>query len=121
VLELIGLLPMAKEPLTRYTTGMRQRLGLARALIGRPQVLLLDEPTRSLDTLAAQEVQTLIRGLARNDAVTVLIATHNLEEAESVCGRVAVMADGAVRSVLSVTAGEGRLEDRYRALLGAHP
>jgi len=121
VLELIGLLPMAKEPLTRYTTGMRQRLGLARALLGRPQVLLLDEPTRSLDPLAAQAVQTLIRGLARNDAVTVLIATHNLEEAESVCGRVAVMADGAVRSVLSVTAGEGRLEDRYRALLGAHP
>ncbi len=121
VLELIGLLPMAKEPLTRYTTGMRQRLGLARALLGRPQVLLLDEPTRSLDPLAAQEVQTLIRGLAGNDGVTVLIATHNLEEAERVCGRVAVLADGTVRSVLSVSAGEDRLEDRYRALLGVHP
>ena len=121
MLELVGLLPMAKEPLTRYTTGMRQRLGLARALLGQPRVLLLDEPTRSLDPLATQEVHALIRRLAKDDGVTVLIATHNLEEAERVCGRVVVLADGAVRSVVSVSAGEGRLGDRYRALLGAHP
>ncbi len=121
VLELVDLLPMAKEPLTRYTTGMRQRLGLARALLGRPQVLLLDEPTRSLDPLAAQGVHALLRRLTSEERVTVLIATHNLSEAESVCRRVAVLAEGTVRSVVSVSSGEGRLEDRYRALLGAHP
>jgi ABC-2 type transport system ATP-binding protein len=120
VLELVDLLPMAKEPLTRYTTGMRQRLGLARALIGRPQVLLLDEPTRSLDPMAAGAVQVLIRRLAAEDGVTVLIATHNLDEAEGVCGRVAVLADGIVRSVFAASSGEGWLEDRYRALIGAH-
>lgn len=118
VLELVDLLPMAKEPLTRYTTGMRQRLGLARALLGRPQVLLLDEPTRSLDPLAAQGVHALLRRLASEQHVTVLIATHNLDEAEAVCNRVAVLADGKVRSVVSTE--QGKLEDRYRALLGAH-
>ena len=120
VIELMDLLPMAKEPLTRYTTGMRQRLGLARALLGHPPVLLLDEPTRSLDPLAAQGVQALIRRLARDERVTVLIATHNLDEAEGICNRVAVLADGTIRSVVSVSSGEGRLADRYRALLGTH-
>jgi len=121
VLELVDLLPLIKEPLTRYTTGMRQRLGLARALLGRPQVLLLDEPTRSLDPLAAHGVHALLRRLASEEHVTVLIATHNLGEAEGLCSRVAVLADGTVRSVVSASSEGGRLEDRYRALLGAHP
>jgi ABC-2 type transport system ATP-binding protein len=121
LLELVDLLPMAKEPLTRYTTGMRQRLSFARALLGRPEVLLLDEPTRSLDPVAAQEVQTLVRRLATDEDVTVLIITHNLDEAEHACSRVAVLSDGAVRSVVSMSSGEGRLKERYRALLGVPP
>lgn len=118
MLELVDLLPMAKEPVTRYTTGMRQRLGLARALLGRPQVLLLDEPTRSLDPVAAQAVQALVQRLAAEERVTVVIATHNLHEAEQVCHRVAVLTDGTVRLVTGVSCGEARLEDRYRAVLG---
>lgn len=105
----------------RYTTGMRQRLSLARALLARPRVLLLDEPTRSLDPMAVQGVQTLVRRLAVDDRVTVMIATHNLEEAEAVCTRVAVLTDGIVRSVVSVAPGEPRLRDRYGTLLGASP
>jgi ABC-2 type transport system ATP-binding protein len=117
-LERVDLLSMAREPLTRYTTGMRQRLGLARALIGNPRVLLLDEPTRSLDPMAARGVQTLIRRMAMDERVTVLIATHNLDEAEALCHRVAVLADGTVRAVVFVSPGRGRLEDQYRAILG---
>jgi ABC-2 type transport system ATP-binding protein len=105
----------------RYTTGMRQRLSLARALLARPRVLLLDEPTRSLDPMAVQAVQSLVRRLAAADGVTVMIATHNLEEAEAVCTRVAVLTEGRVRSVLSVAPGEGRLRDRYGALFGVPP
>jgi ABC-2 type transport system ATP-binding protein len=120
-LALVDLLPMAREPLTRYTTGMRQRLGLARALLGQPEVLLLDEPTRSLDPMAAQGVQALIRRLATDERVTVLIATHNLDEAEGLCSRVAVLVNGSVRSVVTVSPGSGRLGDRYRALVGGHP
>jgi ABC-2 type transport system ATP-binding protein len=121
LLELVDLLPMTKEPLTRFTTGMRQRLSLARALLGQPEVLLLDEPTRSLDPLAAEDVLALIRRLATDKHVTVVITTHNLDEAEQACSRVAVLSDGALRSVVSVSSGEGRLKDRYRALLGTPP
>jgi ABC-2 type transport system ATP-binding protein len=117
-LELVDLLPRAGEPVMRYTTGMRQRLSLARALLARPPILLLDEPTRSLDPGAAQTVQALVRRLSADDGVTIMIATHNLEEAEAVCSRVAVLADGAVRSVVSVASGDGRLRDRYATLLG---
>lgn len=120
-LELVDLLPRAGEPVMRYTTGMRQRLSLARALLARPRVLLLDEPTRSLDPMAVQGVQMLVRRLAVDDRVTVMIATHNLEEAEAVCTRVAVLTDGVVRSVVSVAPGEPRLRDRYGTLLGASP
>lgn len=118
-LEMVDLLPKARDPVNRYTTGMRQRLSLARALLARPRVLLLDEPTRSLDPMAAQAVQALVRRLAAEDRITVMIATHNLEEAESVCRRVAVLSDGTVRSIVTVAPGESRLRDRYRSLLGA--
>jgi ABC-2 type transport system ATP-binding protein len=117
-LEGVDLLPRAGEPVMRYTTGMRQRLSLARALLARPRVLLLDEPTRSLDPAAVQTVQALIRRLAADDRVTIMIATHNLEEAEAVCARVAVLVAGAVRSVVSVTPGGARLRDRYGIMLG---
>jgi ABC-2 type transport system ATP-binding protein len=118
-LEMVDLGPRAKDPVIRYTTGMRQRLSLARALLARPRVLLLDEPTRSLDPMAAQAVQALVRRLAAEDRITIMIATHNLEEAEAVCTRVAVLSDGTVRSIVSVAPGERRLRDRYASLLGA--
>ena len=120
-LEMVDLLPRAREPVMRYTTGMRQRLGLARALLARPRVLLLDEPTRSLDPIAAQAIQALVRRLVTDERVAVVMATHNLEEAEAVCTRVAVLADGTVRSIVSTASAEGRLRDRYEALLGASP
>ena len=118
-LEMVDLLPRAKDPVIRYTTGMRQRLSLARALLARPRVLLLDEPTRSLDPMAAKAVQALVRRLASDDRITIMLATHNLEEAEAVCTRVAVLSDGTVRSIVSVAPGENRLRDRYGSLLGA--
>jgi ABC-2 type transport system ATP-binding protein len=117
-LEMVDLLPRAMDPVIRYTTGMRQRLSLARALLARPRVLLLDEPTRSLDPMAAQAVQGLVRRLATEDHITVMIATHNLEEAEAVCTRVAILSDGTVRSIVSVAPGESRLRDWYGSLLG---
>src|SRR5579864_7206862 len=97
VLELVELLPMAHQPVGWYSTGMRQRLAIARALLAAPAVLLLDEPTRSLDPVVASGVQTLVRRLAAAAGTTVVLATHNLDEAEGVCDRVAVLMDGTVR------------------------
>ncbi len=117
VLDLVNLLPMALESVARYSSGMRQRLAIARALMGRPRVLLLDEPTRSLDPVASAGARALIRRLARQDGTTVLLATHNLEEAEHVCHRVVILVEGSVREILSPTGCD--LAGLYHAAVAA--
>jgi ABC-2 type transport system ATP-binding protein len=97
---------------------MRQRLNVARALLDRPTVLLLDEPTRSLDPVATSMVRALIARLAVEDGVTIVVATHDLDEAESLCDRVAILDTGLLRAIVSVRAGEGRLHGFYHRALG---
>jgi ABC-2 type transport system ATP-binding protein len=117
-LELVDLLPHARELVGRYSTGMRQRLALARALLADPPVLLLDEPTRSLDVMGAERVLAVIQRLARDQGKTVLMATHALGEAARVCHRVAVLIGGTLAEIIAPeTAGEEGLAARYRAAL----
>jgi len=78
-----------------YSTGMRHRLAIARALLHEPRVLLLDEPTRSLDPLAALQLRHLIKHtLVRQGGRTAIIATHNVHEAEELCDRIAILHQG---------------------------
>jgi len=118
VLDLVGLTDLADDVVGRYSTGMRQRLALARALVADAPVLLLDEPTRSLDLLAAGAVRALIRRIARDEGRTVLLATHDLAEVGAVCDRAAILVGGRVREILAPPAltGDG-LAAHYRALL----
>ena len=86
------------------STGNKQRLAVARALLPNPPVLLLDEPTRSLDPLAASRMRDLIKTLARQDPpVTILFTSHNLAEVETLCSRVAIISAGEIRAVDSPT------------------
>jgi ABC-2 type transport system ATP-binding protein len=82
----------------KLSSGMYQRLGIARAMIKKPVVLLLDEPTRSLDAAAADELWTLIQNLSFT-GTTVLLATHNFEEATDVCDRVALLKQGELITI----------------------
>ncbi len=116
-LERADLLPMAREPVGRYSTGLRQRLAIARALLGDPPVLLFDEPTRSLDPVAAAGFRTLAAALAREHHRTVVMATHNLEEAELLADRAAILTGGIVRETVAMD-GPGGLTRRYHTLLG---
>ena len=84
----------ADEKVGGYSKGMKQRLALARALLHKPELLFLDEPTSSLDPVAARHVHTLVENLARREGCTVFICTHNLVEAQRLCDRVAVMEYG---------------------------
>jgi ABC-2 type transport system ATP-binding protein len=101
--QLAGLLQLTgelKKPFRDLSTGMRQRLALARALLHNPELLLIDEPTRGLDPGAAKRTRELIgQTLVKELGKTVLLATHNLEEAHEVCDRVALLKD---RHILKV-------------------
>jgi ABC-2 type transport system ATP-binding protein len=88
------LLERANEKVGGYSKGMKQRLALARALLHRPAVLFLDEPTAALDPVAARHVHTMVENLARREGCTVFLCTHNLVEAQKLCDRVAVMEHG---------------------------
>jgi ABC-2 type transport system ATP-binding protein len=84
----------ADDKVGGYSKGMKQRLALARALLHRPEVLFLDEPTAALDPVASRHVHTLVENLARREGCTVFLCTHNLVEAQKLCNRVAVMEHG---------------------------
>lgn len=91
---------VAKRRFGEMSTGNKQRLAVARALLSSPPVLLLDEPTRSLDPLAATRMRELIRSLAEQDPpVTILLTSHNLAEVETLCARVAIISRGRIRAL----------------------
>ena len=80
--------------LAAWSTGMRQRLSLARALIHRPKILFLDEPTSGLDPESAQNVNRMIREMAENSGITVFLCTHQLRYAQEICTRYGLIEEG---------------------------
>ncbi|MGH9517699.1 MAG: ABC transporter ATP-binding protein [Terriglobales bacterium] len=97
-LTCVSLNDVAGKQVMKLSSGMYQRLGIARAMIKRPEILLLDEPTRSLDAGAADELWSLIHNLSIA-GTTVLLATHNFEEATAVCDRVALLKQGELMTI----------------------
>ncbi len=95
LLELVGLSVWRSRPLRSYSKGMKQRLGLAQALINKPALVFLDEPTDGLDPISRREVADILRTL-RERGVTVFLNSHLLGEAERLCDRVAILSSGQV-------------------------
>ena len=98
VLELVGLARYKKERCGRFSLGMKQRMGLALALLSRPELLVLDEPTNGLDIEATVEVREIILRLAREKGVTFLVASHLASEIEKMCTHVLVLYEGEMLS-----------------------
>jgi ABC-type multidrug transport system ATPase subunit len=94
-LERVGLADVAKRKAGRFSTGMKQRLGIAAALLDRPELVILDEPTNGLDPSGVVDVRDLIATLAR-DGTTVFLSSHILSEVEQVCDRVAILRAGRI-------------------------
>lgn len=99
LLERFGLEEAADHPYSTYSSGMKARLSLARALLAQPQVLLLDEPTSNLDPLAAAEFRRSIRDLTAETGASALWATHDLHEASTVADRVSLMVKGRLNVI----------------------
>jgi ABC-2 type transport system ATP-binding protein len=102
-----------------YSSGMKQRLALARGLIAEPEVLILDEPTRALDPVACEDLNELIvERLHKGSRKTLLIATHRLEEAMRLCDKVLIINDGkilAFNRISDLNAQGINLSDHYRS------
>lgn len=93
-LEMVGLSARADEPVRVYSCGMRQRLGLAQALLPHPQLVILDEPTNGLDPQGIHEVRRLIRRLRDEQGLTIVLSSHLLVEIEQLCNRVGIIDEG---------------------------
>lgn len=100
ILEILELQEKADDLFYTYSTGIKQELALARGLINDPQILFVDEPTKSLDPVAARNIRKLIQEkLVKEQGKTVFLATHNLEEAQQICDRLAIIDRGRILSL----------------------
>ena len=114
LLERVGITDRADERVETYSRGMKQRLHLARGLIGDAKVLFLDEPTTGMDPLAAREFRALI-GELRGEGRTILLATHDMAEAEALCDRVTLIDRGAILATESPRT-LGRVISRFQRI-----
>ncbi|HXA91247.1 MAG TPA: ATP-binding cassette domain-containing protein [Mycobacterium sp.] len=119
-LEAMELLDVAERPAATYSGGMVRRLEVAQALVNRPSLLVLDEPTVGLDPIARDRVWTQVQHMQAQFGMTVLLTTHYMEEADALCDRVALMHHGELRAVgtpmklKSTVSARATLEDVFR-------
>ena len=99
VVKLVKLEGRIKDKVSKYSLGMRQRLGIAQALINSPNLLILDEPTNGLDPEGIKELRDLLKNLAKKENIAVLISSHNLAELDSFCNKVCIIQNGTMDKV----------------------
>ena len=103
LIELVGLKDRIKDKVSKYSLGMKQRLGLASALMGNPKVLILDEPTNGLDPSGIMDFREIIKKISKEKGIAVFISSHILSEVQNLCDRVAFTKDGIIKSVEKIT------------------
>lgn len=124
VIQLVGLEKPIKEKVGKYSLGMRQRLGIAQALLHKPSILILDEPTNGLDPAGIREIRQYIRKLADEENVAVIISSHLLSEIELMCDRIGIIKNGelvAIQSVGDFTGNTSTAENIIQVQLEATP
>jgi ABC-2 type transport system ATP-binding protein len=109
VLTLVKLKDRGRDKIGAYSRGMRQRLALARALLHNPDILILDEPTAGVDPTGQIEVRELVLDMARKQGKTILFSSHNLDEVQRICNRIALIDRGRIRMY-------GRLDELQRSM-----
>lgn len=120
LLDDVGLTDRGSSRIATYSRGMRQRLGIARALVNDPSVVFLDEPTLGLDPAGQRQVLAMIAEIATGRGATVVLSTHALPEVEQICDRVLILSRGRViaEGTVAEIAQGGRLGDAFLSLTG---
>lgn len=119
VIRLVGLDNAIKMKVGKYSLGMRQRLGIAQALLHRPSVLILDEPTNGLDPSGIREIRKYIRKLAVEDNVSVIVSSHLLSEIDLMCDRIGVIKNGTLIAVKDLNEADATVAQTVN--LNVHP
>ena len=96
VIDLVGLRNRIDDKVSKYSLGMRQRLGVAQAILHKPNLLILDEPTNGLDQEGIKDLRELLIRLAKEEGMGILISSHNLAELESFCNKVSIIKNGSI-------------------------
>lgn len=118
VVQLVRLQDRIHDKVKTYSLGMRQRLGIAQALLGKPKVLILDEPTNGLDPSGIKEMRQFIRSLAEDSGLSVLVSSHLLSEIQLMCDRVAIISKG---SIIKLGAVDTLLAEQERLIWRLEP
>lgn len=123
-LETVRLTQYADKLVRGYSLGMKQRLGIALALIRQPEILILDEPTNGLDPFGIQEIRNLIKDLSKNKGMTILVSSHILSEIEAVADNVGIINEGklifqgSMDNLKGISNNSNSLEDIFLELVG---
>lgn len=102
VLEMVGLSERANEAVRKYSLGMKQRIGLAQALLHRPKVLILDEPTNGLDPAGIHQLRDILKRCAHEEGVAVMVSSHLLSEMQLMCDRIGIIRNGKLLQICSI-------------------
>ncbi|MHA6531323.1 ABC transporter ATP-binding protein [Paenibacillus sp. BAC0078] len=123
LLEKVGLAGSARAKVGTYSRGMRQRLGLADVLIKNPEVIILDEPTLGIDPEGVRELLVLISDLSRNEGITVLLSSHQLQQVQQICDRVGLFVQGRLIACgdIATLSRELNQELRFEVELAVQP
>jgi ABC-2 type transport system ATP-binding protein len=118
IVHLVGLTARIHDKVKTYSLGMRQRLGFAQALLHKPAVLILDEPTNGLDPAGIREMRQLVRKLAAEEDIAVMVSSHLLAEMEQLCDRFGVVTEGCLRTTFALADFQNQtnaqtLEEKY--------
>lgn len=117
VVEFVGLKDRIKDKVSKYSLGMRQRLGIAQAILNKPNLLIVDEPTNGLDPSGIIEFRNMLKELAKKEKISIFISSHNLAEIENICDKVLLLKEGKI--VSSDVLKEVENNDKYKLELSS--
>ncbi|MEH7400006.1 ATP-binding cassette domain-containing protein [Gottfriedia acidiceleris] len=108
-LDIVGLRDIGNQPVSQFSLGMRQRLGIARAIIHRPRLLILDEPINGLDPVGIREIREIFLYLVKEFSMTIIVSSHILSEIEHISDVVGIIVDGSIIKEIELSSNKNEL------------